>query len=172
MRSMQQATGIFFSLSHGDREQMLKEILSLDSANASQGTDITTKIIKENADILSDFLVLGLNRSVTTSTFTSRLKQINIPVFQREDKNGQENYWPFNILPYISNIFERFIFKQISNFMEPFCYILVSGKNSITMNVNDFEIEKTECKKLLGIKFDCEVKLQNYLDSVIEKASN
>ena len=40
------------------------------------------------------------------------------------------------------------------------------------MNVNGFEIEKTECEKTLGIKVDCEVKLKNYLRSAVEKASN
>ena len=41
---------IYF-LSHLDEEQILKEILGVDSAKASQDTDTPTKIIKENADI-------------------------------------------------------------------------------------------------------------------------
>ena len=45
-----------FSFLHVDKEQILKEILSLDFTKASQGTDIPTKIIKDNADIFSDFL--------------------------------------------------------------------------------------------------------------------
>lgn len=52
------------------------------------------------------------------------------------------------------------------------CYLLLSGKYCVTMNVNGFEIEKTECEKILGIKVDCEVKLKNYLRSAVEKASN
>ena len=30
------------------------------------------------------------------------------------------------------------------------CHLLVSGKNCVTLNVNGFEIENTECEKLLG----------------------
>ena len=45
-----------FSFLNVDKEQILKEILSLDLTKASQGTDIPTKIIKDNADIFSDFL--------------------------------------------------------------------------------------------------------------------
>ena len=45
-----------FSFLHVDNEQILKEILSLDFTKASQGTDIPTKIIKDNAGIFSDFL--------------------------------------------------------------------------------------------------------------------
>ena len=40
-----------FSFSHVYKEETLKEILSLDSTNISQDTEIPTKIIKDNADI-------------------------------------------------------------------------------------------------------------------------
>ena len=46
-----------FSFSHLDKEEVLREIVSLDLAKASQDTDIPTKIIKDNADIFSDFLL-------------------------------------------------------------------------------------------------------------------
>ena len=35
---------------------MLKELLNLDITSACQDTDISTKILKENADVFSDFL--------------------------------------------------------------------------------------------------------------------
>ena len=44
-----------FSFLHVDKEEVLKEILSLDSTKASQNTDIPTKIIKNNADIFFRF---------------------------------------------------------------------------------------------------------------------
>ena len=40
------------------------------------------------------------------------------------------------------------------------------------INANEFKIKNTECEKLLGIKVYCGRKFENYLDSVIEKASN
>ena len=46
-----------FPFSHVDGEQMLKEILSLNFAKASQDSDIPIKIIKENAEIFSDFFL-------------------------------------------------------------------------------------------------------------------
>ena len=87
----------------------------------SQDTDIPTKIIKDNADIFSDFLLSGFNNSITTFIFPSNLIQaILTPVFKKGDENSKESYRPVSILPNISKIFERFLFKQISNFMEPF----------------------------------------------------
>ena len=95
-------------------------ILNLDSTKVSQDTGIPTKIIKDNSDIFSDFLLSGFNNSITTSIFPSRLRQAIItPVFKKEDKNAKENYGPVSILANISKIFKRFLFKQISNFMEP-----------------------------------------------------
>ena len=38
-------------------------------------------------------------------------------------------------------------------------YLLNSGKNCVTINVNGFEIENTDYKKLLGINVDCELRL-------------
>ena len=61
----------FFSFWHADEE----EILSLDSTKVSQYTDIPTKVIKDNADIFSDFLLSGFNNSITTFIFPSSLKQ-------------------------------------------------------------------------------------------------
>ena len=72
---MQQETVFFFSFSHLDKEEILKEILSLDLTKVSQDTDIPTKIIKDNADIFSDFLLSGFNNSITTFIFPSSLKQ-------------------------------------------------------------------------------------------------
>ena len=40
------------------------------------------------------------------------------------------------------------------------------------MNAGEFKIKSTECEKLLGIKVDCGLKFENYLDGLIKKASN
>ena len=87
---------------------------------ASQDTDIHTKIITDNADILPDFLFSGFNNSITTSIFPSSLKHAIItPFFKKREKNLKENYTPVSILPNVSKVFEWFLFKKISNFIEP-----------------------------------------------------
>ena len=106
---------------HGDKEKILQEILSLDSIKTSQDTDILAKIIKNNASIFSDFLLSSFNNSITTSIFPSSFKHTIItPVFKKGDKNSKENYKPVSILTNLSKMFERFLFKQISNFMKTF----------------------------------------------------
>ena len=43
-------------------------------------------------------------------------------------------------------------------------HLLVNGNNRVTINVSGFELKNNECENLLGIKVDCEVMFENYLD--------
>ena len=111
-----------FLFSQATRDEVLKEILSLDTTKTCQDTDIPTKILKENADTFSDFLFAYYNASVVNSSkFPSTLTLADIiPVFKKGDKEYKNNYRPVSILPNMSKIFERIIFRQISNYMESF----------------------------------------------------
>ena len=73
-----------FSFSKINREEILGEILKLETSKACQDTDIPTKIIKENADIFADILLARFNDSAEKSNFPSFLKKANItPVFKK-----------------------------------------------------------------------------------------
>ena len=51
--------------------------------------------------------------------FPTSLKLANItPVYKKGSKNSKENYRPISILPNISKIYERCLFKAISNYFE------------------------------------------------------
>ena len=95
--------------------------MSLDVSKASQDTDIPSRIIKENAGIFAIFLHSSFNMSVTKSEFPSALKQANItPVFEKEERYSKGNYRPASILPNVSTIFERCMFRQINEYMDVF----------------------------------------------------
>ena len=52
-------------------------------------------------------------------------------------------------------------------------HLLVIGKNDVTMNASGFKKKKnSECEKLLVIKVDCGLKVENYLDGVFKKTCN
>ena len=118
-----------FLFSQATRDEVLKEILSLDTTKTCQDTDIPTKILKENADIFSDFLFAYYNASVVNSSkFPSTLTLADIiPVFKKGDKEYKNNYRPVSILPNMSKIFERIIFRQISNY----CFLNLFFFNTI-----------------------------------------
>ena len=87
----------------------------------TQNIDIPTKLIKENSDIFADFIFENLNDIISYSVFPSALKLANItPVDKKDSKSKKDNYRPISVLPNISKIYERFLFKQISKYFEQF----------------------------------------------------
>ena len=94
-----------------DTGEILKETLNLDASKACQDLDIPSRIIKEHADIFTDFLHSSFNNSIYQSEFPSILKLANItPAFKKGDRISKENYRPVSILANISQIFERCMF--------------------------------------------------------------
>ena len=94
----------------------------MDASKACQDADVPTKILKENADIFADFLYASFNEFVKKSEFPSVLKQANItPVFKKRERECKNNYRPVSILSNVSKIFERIMFRQISNYMDYQC---------------------------------------------------
>ena len=68
----------------------MSKIVCLDTSKACQDTNVPTKLIKENADILTDFVHPSINASVSNGEFPSFLKLANvIPVFKKDSKNSK-----------------------------------------------------------------------------------
>ena len=109
----------FFSKIH--RDEILSDILKLETSETYQDTDIPTKVVKENADIFVNVLFSNFNNSIEKSNFPSVLKNASItPVFKKGDRNSKENYRPVSILPNIFKFFEGCIIRQLSNHMDQF----------------------------------------------------
>ena len=73
-----------------------------------------TKIIKQNSDIFTDFILTSFNQSVANSIFPSSLTNADINlVFKKSDRNLKDKYRPFCILSNISKVFERGMFQPI-----------------------------------------------------------
>ena len=50
------------------------------------------------------------------------------------------------------------------------CHLLISDNENITINVDDNVIDKSNCKKLLGVNVDYKLNFNKHLDSVLKKA--
>ena len=112
-------SGPVFTFYHITKKDVIKEIKNLDASKASQGDDILTKIIKENSDIYSNFIYQSVNNMIDVCIILTSLKLANItPVYKKGSKNSKENYRPVSILPNISKIYERCLFKPISSYFE------------------------------------------------------
>ena len=108
-----------FSFSAVEVEDVDREIDSLDASKAIQQNDIPVKIIKANRDIFSEFIMYNFNEGIFTSRSPDILKSAEVkPIFKKKSRIDKENYRPVSILPVISKIFERLIFKQLIMFFE------------------------------------------------------
>ena len=103
-----------FSFSAVEVEDVDREIDSLDASKAIQQNDIPVKVIKANLDVFSEFIMHNFNEGISTARFLDSLKNAEVkPVFKKKSRIDKENYRPVSILPVISKIFERLIFKQL-----------------------------------------------------------
>ena len=93
-----------------------KEILS--SKKATRKGDIPAKILKNSINAYLSELTILINNYLKEGVFPDDLKLADIaPIFKKEDLN-KENYRPVSILPHLSKVFERILYKQIDSFMK------------------------------------------------------
>ena len=111
-----------------------KEIKSLNTKKASHSSDIPAKILKQNVDYFSPFILGYVNKSIRSSTFPSISKLADIiPVNKKDSRYEKNNYQSISVLPNLSKIFENVLYDQIFSFLKIFfLHIkLVSRKASI-----------------------------------------
>ena len=127
-----------FSFIEVTTQDIEKYISYLETKKSSQASDIPTKIIKENVDVFPDFLSSSINSSIKSSFFPSCLKFADVtPLHKKGRKSAKQNYRPVSILPTLSKICERSLFKQMSSYFENIIskYQLFLGKALVRNNV-------------------------------------
>ena len=77
-RSLQQKPKTSFSFSKIQRDEILSDILRLETSKACQDTDIPKKIAKKNSDIFANVLFSNFNDSIEKSNLPSILKTATI----------------------------------------------------------------------------------------------
>ena len=101
-----------FTFNNITNDDVMKEIKDLDFSKASQENDIPTKLIKENANIFSNFIYHSFSHMIDVYIFPTLLKLANVtPALKKGAKNSKESYRPVNMLLNISKIYERCLFK-------------------------------------------------------------
>ena len=112
------------------------EIRLLKLNEASQYSDIPTKIIKGNSDIFSNFICESINNSIQ-SIFLLCLKKTDVTLLHKKcNESLKENYKPVSILPTLSKVFERSMFEQMSRFFILFQNISMALEKDLVLNVS------------------------------------
>ena len=94
-----------FSFGPVTYEDILKKTNNLDTAKASQQSDVPTKILKQNSDYFARYLCGNINQCISKSMFPPDLKLVDVtPIYENKSKNSKDNYRPVRILSNISKI--------------------------------------------------------------------
>ena len=96
-----------------------KEMKSLNTNKASHSSDIPTKILKQNVDFFSPFILGYVNKSISLSALPSILKLADIiPVYKKDYRYEKSNYQPISVLPNLFKILQNVLYVQICSFFE------------------------------------------------------
>ena len=92
--------------------------------------------------------------------------------------DGNTPYVSSDSIEDVTRIFENDyinLFKWFSDNMmkanKDKCHFIVSSNEHVSMELYNIEIEKSNCKRLLGIKIDSKLNFKEHLDRTIKKAS-
>ena len=99
-------------------EGEVRDLISILQTNKATGHDqISAKILKAAGESIVPSLTRLFQLCLRTNRYPNEWKKANvIPLHKKDDKNNCNNYRPVSILPTVSKIFERIIFKNVYNF--------------------------------------------------------
>ena len=101
-----------------DENEIEKCIKSLPNKKSSGYDGISNIIIKGLSGVLKEPLCKVFNNSMTDGIFPDSMKIAEInPVYKSKEKNIQSNYRPISLLPVISKILEKIIYKRVYSFL-------------------------------------------------------
>ena len=104
-----------FNFAKVDQKQIEKEILKLHVNKASQSSDISIKVLKENTDMFSNFLCNSCNSSIKSLMSSETLKHADIACrwkrYQRKLQTSEHSS------KFIKNIFKKASLNKCPNFL-------------------------------------------------------
>ena len=114
---------LFQSVSVNDVKQVIKDLKS----NKSVSGDMPTNILKEFNFTFSE-LTNCINKSFENGALLDCFKEAKVtPIFKKDDLLDKENYRQVSILPLLSKVFEKLIYKLLSNYTESFLSSILCG---------------------------------------------
>ena len=94
-------------------------LLSTLSRSKATGLDkISSRLLRECSDLITESLCLIFNRSITSGIFPHEWKCAKVvPIHKQGKRNCVDNYRPISIVPVVAKVFERIIYDQVHSFI-------------------------------------------------------
>ena len=107
-------TNTVFNLQHTTMDVVLKHLKKLSPHKTTGLDNISCRLLKEAAPIISDSLTVIINKSIDTGFFPSKWKIAKVfSLYKVENRTDPQNYRPISVLPAISKICERIVYDQL-----------------------------------------------------------
>ena len=99
-------------------EDIVAIICSLKSKRSSGHDGISSKLVKDLKDALASPISTIINNSLTTGYVPDMAKLAKvIPIYKTKDKKNIGNYRPISLLPVISKILEKVVYRNMYSFL-------------------------------------------------------
>ena len=96
-------------------KEYLNKMNNLNTSTSTRSESIQFKVNKDNDDTFANFIFQNFNQCIIGRKFHNQLKKVIVsPTFKKVNHNGNTNYPPTSILPWLSDIYERLIYNQIN----------------------------------------------------------
>ena len=106
----------------------MKVICNLNVRKSYQTTEIPTKVIKLNSDILAKFIYKCFRYCIDGGEYPNKLKHAElVPVHKRNSKSDEENYRPVSMLSNFSKVYEKILYSQFHNYFENTLFLSQCG---------------------------------------------
>lgn len=137
-----------------DEAEVKKFMKELKTHKAPGMDNITSEILKQNADILAPALTIIINKIFVTNIVPKSFKVAVItPLHKAGDKTHPENYRPISIISNLAKLFEKILKKRLVQFLNK--YEIISPSQF------GFRAEKSTQDALIGLTNE----IQEALDS-------
>lgn len=152
---------VLLETDEGEVERIIKELRS-DSASGWDG--IPPKLLKSASKTLVPPITHICNLSLSTGIFPEALKKALVhPIHKSGDRGSVNNYRPISVLPAISKVLEKILYKNLNNFITKYRLISqnqfgfrrgLSTEDAVSALLN-YVVEKVDKKfKCLGLFLD------------------
>ena len=79
---------------------------------------LSSRLIRECADLISTYISITFNCCLTTGTFPDDWKLAKVtPIFKQGDRSDMNNYRPISVISAIAKVFERIVYNQLSSYL-------------------------------------------------------
>ena len=100
-------------------DSVQKIINQLAPKSSSGHDDVSTLLLKNISSVIVPSLTVIINQSLCSGIFPDRLKLAKvIPLFKKGDPHILDNYRPISLLPAISKVFEKVVYKQVYQYFK------------------------------------------------------